>query len=102
MSNYREKYLNSLTKAVCEIMNKPQITQQDIQLIMLYKSELRRYEYVPMFNRIMKNAKDVLSFIRGLNSNTEDNQNLIKEKSETKQDFKEIDITEDIDNADTL
>lgn len=67
MGNYREQYLTALTNKACEIMNKAEMTQQDIQFLMMYKSELRRAEYVPTLKRIMNGAKEVLSFMKSLN-----------------------------------
>lgn len=84
MGNYREQYLTALTNRACEIMSKAEMTQQDIQFLMLYKSELRRAEYIPMFKRIMTGAKDVLAFIK--NATTTDDEkvednNLIEENT---------------------
>lgn len=98
MNSYREKYLSTLTDTVCKIMGKPELSQQDIQLIMLYKSELRRVEYIPTLKRIMNGAKDVLSFIKSINPQDENETPAIGAVDTNS----EITITESIDNADTV
>lgn len=98
MNSYREKYLSTMTDTVCKIMGKPELSQQDIQLIMLYKSELRRVEYIPTLKRIMNGAKDVLSFIKSINPQDENETPAIGAVDTNS----EITITESIDNADTV
>lgn len=63
MSKYREIYLENMTKTVCEIMRKSDLTQQDIQFIALYRSELRKYEHTPLFEKIIKSVKDLKKFL---------------------------------------
>lgn len=84
MGNYREQYLSALTKKVSEIVNKPEMTQQDIQFLIMYKRELARAEYVPTLKRIMNGAKEVFAFFRELNPNEEeaDNKEYIGDNSE--------------------
>lgn len=83
MNSFREQYLSSLTDTVCKIMSKPEMSQQDIQIIMLYKSELRRAEYIPTLKRIMNGAKEVFGFIKQLNgtdnADTEEVENITSE-----------------------
>lgn len=77
MGNYREQYLTALTNRACEIMGKTEMTQQDIQFLMLYKSELSRSEYVPTLKRLMNGAKELLSFFKDINpDDEEDNQDI--------------------------
>lgn len=97
MNSFREQYLSSLTETVCKIMSKPEMSQQDIQLIMLYKSELRRAEYIPMLKRIMNGAKDILGFIRQLNPQDNSTSSDIDTA-----DISEINEIEEINNGDTV
>lgn len=97
MNNYREKYLETLTDTVCKIMGKPELSQQDIQLIMLYKSELRRVEYIPKLKRIMNGAKEVLGFIKQLNGADESDT-----ETETKQIAEAETITSEVVSKDEL
>lgn len=82
MNKYKEKYLTALTNRACEIMGKTDITQQDIEFLMLYKSELRRFEYVPKIKRILNSASQVLSFIKQTFA-TDDTDNNLENKTET-------------------
>lgn len=87
MNKYKEKYLTALTNRACEIMGKTDITQQDIEFLMLYKSELRRFEYIPKIKRILNGASEVLSFIKQTLApiNEEENETEIVPQIENKQ-----------------
>lgn len=74
---HREIYLNAMTETVCNIMKKPEITQQDIQFIMLYKSELKSSEHTPLFKRIMSYAKEMQGFLKTFNSNQDEQKGTI-------------------------
>lgn len=82
MNKYKEKYLTALTNRACEIMGKTDITQQDIEFLMLYKSELRRFEYVPKIKRILNSTSQVLSFIKQTFA-TDDTDDNLENKTET-------------------
>lgn len=75
---HSDLYMQSLTETVCNIMKKTEMTQQDIQLIMLYKSEVRRYEHVPLFKKILSCINDVQKVLKSTN-NDEKNDSEIKE-----------------------
>lgn len=76
MSELRQQYITNMANVVCEIMKKPQLTQQDIQFIMLFKSELKRYEKVPLLDKLLNGAKECVGFIKNLNNNNEEKENI--------------------------
>jgi hypothetical protein len=55
--------MSALTESVKNIVNKPQLTEQDKFILILYKRELSRYEYVPTIRRIVDGAKEVFSLL---------------------------------------
>jgi hypothetical protein len=65
MSNFREQYLEALTKTVSNILQKEALTDQDIQLLGLYQLELSKYEYVSPTNKLANCIKGVLDYIKG-------------------------------------
>lgn len=79
MSKYRDEYMSALTESVKRIVAKPELTEQDKFILILYKKELSRYEYVPAIKRIIGGAHDVLSFL-GIIGN--DDNNVKKEDKE--------------------
>jgi hypothetical protein len=64
MNEYRQQYLTAMTNKVCEMMSKTELSAQDIDFIMLYKTELKRAEFVPTIKRILNGAEEVLAFIK--------------------------------------
>lgn len=64
MNSFREQYISALTNRACQIMSKSELTQQDIDFLMLFKSELKHLDYVPKIKRIINGANDILSFVK--------------------------------------
>ena len=71
MNEYRKQYLDALTKRACEVMSNGSFSRQDIDFLLLYKSELRRLEYIPKLKRIIGGAQEVLAFMKDLNKTKE-------------------------------
>ena len=63
MTKFRETYLMNLTNIVGEIMKKEKMSQQDIELLALFKSEMKNYEYVPPFKRFLGNLDMLFGFL---------------------------------------
>lgn len=61
--NFRETYLTNLSEVVGNIIKKETLSQQDIQMIALFQSEIKRYEKVPKFDKFMNNVNMVFKFL---------------------------------------
>lgn len=72
MNNYREQYLTSMAKHACDIMSKSELTEQDVQFLVLFKKELNHAERVPILTRILSGAEDVLNFVKKINTTNDE------------------------------
>lgn len=67
MEKYKDKYINQLTETVCNIMKKcsseGKISESEFNLLLFYKSELKRIEKLEIPEKIMSYLKTLKNFL---------------------------------------
>jgi hypothetical protein len=60
MSKFRDEYMQGLTDRVKAILNKDELSNNDIDLLYLYQFELSKYEYVSPQDKLLEYVKNIL------------------------------------------